>query len=181
LTRVVSAGHDPDAGPEAVRDILEIGRVVRPHGLRGEVVVELVSNVSSRLDPGAAVLSTAGPLVVVTARPHQRRWLVRFEDVDDLAAAEGLRGAVLSAPAAPDPSDPDALFVHQLIGAVVVDAAGVGWGPVTDVLDNPASDLLVLESGALVPLTFVEELADGVIRLSQDTPAGLLGGDVGRP
>ena len=57
-----------------------------------------------------------------------------------------------------DDDDDDALWVHELIGAEVVDADGVDRGRVEAVLDNPASDLLVLDSGALVPLPFVVRL-----------------------
>ena len=89
----------------------------------------------------------------------------------DHAGAEGLRGAVLSA----EPlDDPDALWVHQLVGSEVVDTDGGAHGAVVAVEANPASDLLVLESGALVPLRFVVESGPG--RVVVDPPAGLLDG-----
>lgn len=68
--------------------------------------------------------------------------------------------------------DPDALFVHDLIGAEVVEVSGRSHGHVASVEANPASDLLVLESGALVPLVFVVGRELG--RLVVDPPAGLL-------
>jgi len=156
--------------------MLEIGRVGRPHGLGGEVTVDLVSNVASRVDVGAEMRTAGGDLVVVTARPHRGRWLVRFEGIEDRTAAESLRGTVLLAAAQGDPSDPEALFVHELVGRTVVDASGRAHGTVTEVLANPASDLLVLDTGPLVPLTFVESLVAGVIRLGPEIPDGLLDG-----
>ena len=64
------------------------------------------------------------------------------------------------------------LRVHDLIGATVVDQHGTEHGPVTSVEVNPASDLLVLEGGGLVPLTFVVDHVDG--RITVDIPDGLL-------
>jgi 16S rRNA processing protein RimM len=68
--------------------------------------------------------------------------------------------------------DPEGLWVHQLVGAEVVDAGGSTVGRVTAVEANPASDLLVLDSGALIPLRFV--LAHQHGRLEVDLPPGLL-------
>jgi len=162
------------AGPDSEPVLLEVGRIGRPHGLRGEVTVDLLTNVASRLEAGAALRTATGELVVVAARPHQGRWLVHFEGFEDRTSAEGLRGTVLLAVSEGDPSDPEALFVHELVGSRVVDSAGDEHGTVVEVLANPASDLLVLDTGPLVPLTFVESMASGVIRLSSTTPDGLL-------
>jgi 16S rRNA processing protein RimM len=157
----------PD-GPDG-QPLLEIGQVVKPHGLRGEVVVRLVTDRLERLDPGNVLHSSAGDLAVQAARPHQGCHLVVFADVADREAAERLRGTVLLAPAL---EDPDVLWVHELIGADVVDLEGNGHGRVVAVEANPASDLLVLEGGGLVPLHFLVEASPG--RLVVDPPAGLL-------
>jgi 16S rRNA processing protein RimM len=116
--------------------------------------------------------SAAGPLTVCTARPHQQRWLVAFEGVDGVDAAERLRGTVLRA--APL-DEPGTLWVHELVGAVVVGTDGRRHGHVVAVHANPASDLLELDNGALVPLTFVVEHESGQIVV--DPPAGLLDSD----
>jgi 16S rRNA processing protein RimM len=68
--------------------------------------------------------------------------------------------------------DPDELWVHDLIGATVVDAAGAELGTVASVEENPAADLLVLGGGELIPLTFVVDVAPG--RVTVDLPEGLL-------
>ena len=84
-------------------------------------------------------------------------------------AADALRDTVLMA----EPiDDPDGLWVHRLIGAEVVDPAGTVVGIVGAVEANPASDLLVLDTGALIPLRFVVGQEPG--RLVVDLPAGLL-------
>ena len=156
--------------PGGERPRLEVGRVVKPHGLRGEVVVELFTNRTERLEPGTTLSSPAGPLEVVRSSPHHHRWIVAFAGVGDHAGAEELRGAVLSADAIDDPGE---LWVHELVGAEVVDASGTVHGTVVAVEANPASDLLVLDRGGLVPLRFVVSAAAGQVVV--DPPAGLLG------
>lgn len=150
--------------------LLEVGRVLKAHGLRGEVVVELSTNRPERLAPGSVLASPTGvPLEVVHASPHQGRWIVAFGGVGDRAGAERLRGTVLLAEPLDEPAE---LWVHELIGARVVDTAGRPLGSVLAVEANPASDLLVLEGGGLVPLRFVVDHAPG--RVTVDPPEGLL-------
>lgn len=147
---------------------LEVGSIGKAHGLRGEVFVRLTTDRSERVDPASVLYAGDEILVVRSSRPHQNGWLVAFEDVTDRNRAEELRGAVLFA----DPiDDPDALWVHDLIGAIIREVDGTDRGVVESVQANPASDLLVTNEGALVPLTFVLELTDGVVIV--DTPAGL--------
>ncbi len=150
--------------------LLEVGRVVKPHGIRGEVVVDLVSNrPERRLAEGSVLESDRGALEVVASRPHQGRWIVAFAGVADRNGAESLRGAVLSAEAL---DEDGALWVHELVGAQVVDTGGRELGAVEAVEANPASDLLVLSGDRLVPLVFVKIKAPG--RVVIDPPAGLL-------
>jgi 16S rRNA processing protein RimM len=67
--------------------------------------------------------------------------------------------------------DPDALWVHELIGAEVVEVSGRARGICVAVVANPAADLLELDSGALVPVVFVTGRDDGTIVI--DPPEGL--------
>ncbi len=146
--------------------------MVRPHGVRGEVVVDLVSNrPERRLAPGSVLSWSGGELEVVGARPHQGRWLVAFAGIGDRNAAERLRDTALSAPPLAD--EDDVLWVHQLVGAEVVDTSGRSHGTVEAVEANPASDLLVLPGERLVPLVFVvDRRPDGTVVV--DPPPGLL-------
>jgi len=148
---------------------LEVGRIGRAHGLRGELSVTLTSDRVERLAPGAVLRTDDRELVVKSSRPHQQRWLVRFEGVDDRTAAEQLQGATLSADALPTATDE--LWVHELIGATVQDRDGAPLGVVEAIEANPASDLLVLDGERLVPLTFVVAHEPGVVTV--DLPAGL--------
>lgn len=133
-------------------DRLLVGRITKSHGLRGELVVDLLSSEESRLAPGAVLGSARGALTVRSARPHQGKWLVTLDGVGTREAADALRGVELTG----EPiDDPDALWVHELVGVPVREAAGTERGTVVAVLPNPADDLLELEGGALVPITFV--------------------------
>lgn len=150
--------------------MLEVGRVVKPHGIAGDVLVELVTDRVERVAPGSVLATDGGPLEIEASRPHQHRWIVRFAGVAGRDGAERLRGVVLRA----EPiDDPGALWVHELIGATVRDVHGRVLGPVTAVEANPASDLLVLANGGLVPLRFVVEAVprDTVV---VDVPEGLV-------
>jgi 16S rRNA processing protein RimM len=152
--------------------------VARAHGVRGHVVVELTTDREERVAPGAVLIGPDGPLEVRSSRAVPgsgwgSRWIVRFAGVDGRTAAEALRGAVLRA--API-HDPEALWVHELVGAEVVDLGGAALGRVTDLQANPASDLLVLDTGLLVPLRFLvrTEPAEGrAERVVVDAPPGL--------
>jgi 16S rRNA processing protein RimM len=147
-----------------------VGRVIRPHGLHGDVVVDLLSNRAERARPGARFVTAAGELVVTAARPFQHRWLMHFEGVADRAGADALRDRVLRAAPLEDDA---ALWVHELVGADVVRSdTGEQVGQVVAVVANPASDLLELADGRLVPVRFISERRPGVVVV--DVPAGLL-------
>jgi 16S rRNA processing protein RimM len=137
-------------------------------------VVELSTNRVERVAPGSSLHSPNGVLHVVTASALPRstsrpRWLVTFEGVTNRDQAELLRGVPLQALPL---HDSKAWWVHELIGATVVDRSGAVLGIVEAVEANPASDLLVLDNGGLIPLTFVVERQPG--RLTAELPPGLL-------
>jgi 16S rRNA processing protein RimM len=160
----------PSAGPTSgAGAFLEIGRIEKPHGVRGDVIVRLTTNRVERLAPGTVLHTSRGTLEVVASKPHHDRYLVTFSGIVGREGADELRGFPLWALPL---DDPDELWVHDLIGAEVVDAGGVRRGRVVEVLANPASDLLELDTGALVPVRFVT----GVVpreRVDVDVPDGL--------
>lgn len=148
-----------------------MGKVAKPHGLTGEVVVQWLSDRVERLEPGGSLRVGDAWLRIESSRPHQGRYLVRFEGVASREAADELRGEVLQAEAMPE-DDPEVLWVHEVIGSVLQDASGVVLGTVNAVQANPASDLLVLDNGGLVPSRFVIAREPGLI--TADIPVGLL-------
>jgi 16S rRNA processing protein RimM len=153
---------------------LEVGRIGHAHGLRGEVSITFVSNRPERAAPGAVLRAGDRLLVIASSRQHQGKWLVKFDGVDDRTSAEALRGTLLTAEplTAAAPLADGEFWVHELIGSAVVDTAGNALGRVVGVEANPAHDLLVLDTDALVPMVFVVERVDDVVVV--DPPAGLL-------
>lgn len=163
------ARSDSDSSPQSSPALLEVGHIRRPHGLRGEVFVQLISDDDARLAPGAEVFAGNETLVVETSRVAANgRRVVKFAQIVDRTAAEtytnmALHGAPID--------DPEALWVHELIGGRVVEVDGTHRGICIGVLANPAADILELDSGHLVPSNFVISNSDGVVTV--DTPDGL--------
>ncbi|MEV1287312.1 ribosome maturation factor RimM [Micromonospora sp. NPDC049679] len=182
--------------------LLFVGRIGRPHGLRGELTVEVrTDEPEERFAVGSVLItdSTAVPaaepggdethrvrvperLTIESVRWHQGRPLVLFEGVYDRDVAEAMRGVLLavdSAEVAP-PSDPDEFNDHQLVGLAAVSPAGEPLGEVTRIEHAPSSDLLVLRRPdgrtALVPFvkSIVPEVDLAAGRVVVDAPEGLL-------
>jgi 16S rRNA processing protein RimM len=124
-----------------------------------------------RTTPGAVLHAGDRTLVVASARPHQGRWLVRFEGITDRDGAEELRGATLVGEALDDPGE-GRIWVHELVGEEARDTRGKALGRVTAVEANPAHDLLVLDDGTIVPIVFVVDREPGAVIV--DPPDGLL-------
>jgi 16S rRNA processing protein RimM len=150
---------------------LEVGRIGKAHGLRGDVVIEAISNRDERFAPGSLLYLSGDARAIASSRKHQGRWLVRFEGVDDRNAAEALRGTLLTGDVL-DALPENEVWVHELIGASVHDRAGTDLGSVVAVEANPAHDILVTADGVLIPVVFVVEQTDG--RVVVDLPDGLL-------
>lgn len=147
---------------------LEVGRIDKPHGLRGEVIVSLSTNRDERVAPGTLLWAGDRQLEIVTSRPHQNRWIVQFLGFDRREDAEAVHGQQLTA----EPlDDPDAIWVHQMLGAEVVLTDGTVVGIIREVMANPANDILVLDNDHLVPVDFVTGRDEG--RIVIDPPPGL--------
>jgi 16S rRNA processing protein RimM len=143
-----------------------VGRIGKPHGIRGEVTVEVRTDEPERRFADGATLSVAPPggsafavstLTVESTRWHQSTLLVAFAEIADRNAAEAARGVVLSVevPVDETPDDPDEFYDHQLVGLSAVDTGGAELGEVTGLVHGGAQDLLVVATPdgreALVP------------------------------
>jgi 16S rRNA processing protein RimM len=167
-----------------------VGRIGRPHGIRGEVVIGVRTDEPDlRFAPGAAV--EAGPddssagerLTVASARWHSGHLLVAFAGITDRTAAAELTGSWLSVDSSqlPETGDPDEFRDYELIGLSVRTCAGDPVGVVTDVL-HYGQDLLVVrrqdEPGGEALIPFVKaivpevDIRAGVVVI--DPPPGLL-------
>jgi 16S rRNA processing protein RimM len=154
--------------PPSRPTLLEVGRIGRAHGLRGEVVVSLTTDRLERVAPGAVLVTDAGEVEVRASRPHRGRWIVAFAGHESRDDADRLRGLTLRAEALDDPTE---LWVHDLVGAEVAIVGGEAVGRCVGVVANPAADLLELDSGALVPVVFVVDHTPD--RVTIDPPEGL--------
>ncbi len=155
-------------------DQLEVGRITKHHGLRGDVLVKFTTDrLEERTEVGSELsLSDGRTLVIKRASLHNDRWIVHFKGFDSKEAADSLRGHLLFAA----PIDVEGeIFVHQLIGCRLKTVDGTDHGEITSVLDNPASDLLELSDGRLVPMAFY--VAHDAVSVTVDVPAGLLDDD----
>ena len=161
-------------------DRLLAGVVGKPHGLRGEVYVEPISDDPRRFEPGSALArGDGGVLVVEDARVHRNRLLVKFEGIDDRDAAETLRGPLYVSGDDLRPLAEGELWTFELTGCEVVTAAGERVGEVARVVPGAAHDLLEVTTrggDALVPM--VKEIVVAIDldgrRVTVDPPAGLI-------
>ncbi len=164
-------------------DMVTVGEVLRAHGLRGEVVVELATDNPARFAAGsrlhASVEGRPRRLEVASSRNHHGRVLVRFVELPDRTGAETLRGATLSVPVSEVPPAEDGACYHfELVGCRVVDRRLGDLGLVTEVVEDGGGVLLAVASGPsgerrslLVP--FVRALLPEI-----DVPEGLIRSDL---
>ncbi|HET9422906.1 MAG TPA: ribosome maturation factor RimM [Nocardioides sp.] len=151
-----------------------VGRIGKPHGIRGEVTVEVRTDEPERRFADGAALSAAPPggsafavstLTVEATRWHQSTLLVSFAELTDRSSAEAARGVVLSVevPADETPDDPEEFYDHQLVGLAAFDVGGALLGEVSGLVHG-AQDLLTIRTpdgrDALVP--FVKALVPEV-------------------
>lgn len=168
-----ASGEDPATGDPAADgtavpsgSLTTVGRVVKPHGIRGEVVVERLSDIPGRLAPGTTVRLGEVDRTITGSRPHKGRLLVALEGVADRTAAEELRGLEVRA----EPIDEEATetyLAHELIGLEVRRATGERLGSVVELHLLPAAagyELLEVEreDGSTFLLPGVDELVEAV-------------------
>ncbi|MFI0450530.1 ribosome maturation factor RimM [Actinomadura sp. 6N118] len=168
-----------------MKDQLVVGRIGRPHGIRGEITIDVrTDEPDARFAPGAEIATDpaeAGPLTVERVRWHSGRLLVAFAGVADRTAAEELRGTwlVVAPDDIIDTGDPDDFHDSELVGLSAVTVAGEEVGTVAEVRHFGQDLLVISRSGggeALVPFVaaLVPEVDVAAGRLVIDPPAGLL-------
>jgi 16S rRNA processing protein RimM len=158
--------------PDARRDLVTVGLIATAHGIRGELVVDALTDDPARLAAGATVLLEAPrvPAVerrILGARPHGQRLLVLLEGVPDRTAAEALRGGRLCVREEDLPELPSgSVWIHEMAGMAVLAESGEELGVVDKVLETGGDRLVLVVRGprgeALVP--FVEPIVRAVDR-----------------
>ena len=111
-----------------------MGRVLRPHGVRGEVVVQVLSDVPGRFKAGSRILGVregappSDPDVVQRAAAHKSGAVVRFEGFEDRDQAEELRGLDLEVPRAEVPAAPPGTYYqYELLGCLCRNERARSW------------------------------------------------------
>ena len=172
--------------------LVVVGRIGRPHGVKGAATIEVrTDEPDKRFAVGARLLTDSGlDLTVASATWHSGRLLVTFEGYEDRTAVEQLRNALVSVdrPADERPEDPEEFYDSDLEGCEVVvadgtagGAAGAGViGVVREVSHLPGQDLLVVatpdEREVLIPFVsaFVPQIDVSAKRIVITPPEGLL-------
>lgn len=150
--------------------LLEVARIGKPHGLKGEVAVHLITNILERIEPGSVLyLQDKSEMVIKSSKQHKHHYLALFEGITSRTSVEAIVGEKLFGQPI---EDEETMWVHELIGKDVVDGSGRGIGSVVAIETNPASDLLVLEEGVVIPLIFMVGQVEQIIHV--DIPPGLL-------
>lgn len=165
---------------------LTVARIGRAHGLKGEVSVEVRTDIpQERLAPGATYHTepaSAGPLTIAAARTQAGRWYVRFLEITSREQAEGVRDVELVIDGEESDED-DAWYVHELVGLTAIRPDGEVIGTVTDLLNMPAQDLLEIKQAdghrAMIPFVdeFVPQVDIEAATITLTPPYGLLSGE----
>lgn len=140
-----------------------VGVVLRPHGVRGELVIELrTDEPERRFAPGGELqASPVGNFTVRGTRQVSGRFVLSLIEVNDRDAAEKLRGKVLTCQVDNEemPVAKEEYYDRQLIGLRVFAADGSERGVVRHIIHGPAQDLLEVEvAGELRLVPFVAAL-----------------------
>ncbi|GLZ41489.1 ribosome maturation factor RimM [Actinokineospora sp. NBRC 105648] len=169
-------------------NLVVVGRIAKAHGITGELAVDVrTDSPERRFALGATVLArlrdkTERTLTVAAAREHSGRLLLRFGEVPDRTAAEGLRGALLLGDTAdlPPIDDPDEFYDHELEGLAAELGDGTRVGTVREVSHGAAGEMLVIDraDGGELLVPFVQALVPVVDvpggRVVLDPPEGLI-------
>ena len=136
---------------------LRIGRVLKAHGVKGALRVELLTDFPDRFAPGREVVVGGRPLRVARSEELDRSMLVTFEGISDRSAAEPLAGSYVTVPLAEARALPADHYYHfQLVGLTVFDTRQARQlGRVAEVLTYPANDVLRVTGGdreVLIPM-----------------------------
>ncbi len=172
------------AGREDLPETVTVGRVLRPQGVRGEVVVEVLSDVADRFAKGSRLMGVrdgqpSQPLEVAASRAHKSGAVVRFAGCEDRDRAEELRGLWLEVPRSQVPAaEAGTYYQYELLGCLCR-VSGEELGRVAEVVEDGGGLLLIVEGeGRRIPVPFVREFLREVdvagARIELALPPGLV-------
>lgn len=164
-------------------EVYKIGRLGKPHGVKGEVQMQFADDVFDRVEADYLVLRLDGILVPFFLEEYRFKSdetaLVKFSDVDTQERAAELTGADVFFPRALAEEDTDNTSLAELIGYQVVQLEERGereLGVIASIDDSTANVLIELEDGTLIPIhpDWVEGIDKKEKRLYMNIPDGLI-------
>jgi 16S rRNA processing protein RimM len=154
--------QDQNTGSSAPGEpvFLAVGRLRRPHGIRGEIIMDVVTDFPDRLRKGMTVYvgEAHEPLRFSAMRPYDRDMLVKFDGMETPEAVGRLRNAYIFIKAEDLPELPEGEYYHhQLLGLTALDEAGAVLGTLSDILETGANDVYTIKTSdgkeMLIPAT----------------------------
>ena len=144
-------------------NFLVVGRIVRPHGIRGGLVVEQFSKLIQSVRPGMEIFlgQTTTPSIVSSIRLHRGRYLLAIEGCDDRNTAEQWRDREIRLESGEVESLQEGEYYHwQLLGLSVCCEDGEVLGEIAEILETGANDVFIVrnENGEEVLLPAIESV-----------------------
>lgn len=185
------ANQQPEAGqqPASLPVFLVLGRIMRPHGVRGELRLQVLTDYPERIsaletvyigrDPYDAGSATG--FSVLGARRHREQILIRLEGIDSRDDAEAHRGQLLMV-ALDDavPLEEGEYYAFQIIGSAVITTEGDNLGSIREIIETGANDVFVVQGG-LYGEVLIPDIPEVVLEVNLQTrqvtialPPGLL-------
>jgi 16S rRNA processing protein RimM len=128
-------------------EFLTVGRILRPHGVRGGVLVEAKSELIHDLSPGMDVLigESRDAVLLKSIRQHRGQFILYFEDVSDRDSVESLRGTELAISLQDSSPLPEGSYFHwQIVGMDVESDNGEFLGKIVKILETGANDVYII-------------------------------------
>ncbi|NLG97926.1 MAG: 16S rRNA processing protein RimM [Chloroflexi bacterium] len=161
--------QDPSTGSPSPGepDFIAVGRLRRPHGVGGEVLMDILTQFPERLHPGKVVYlsDTREPLQIQSVRRRHKELLLRFAGIATPEEAGRLRNKIIYVKTSELPDLPEGEYYHhQLMGLKVVDETGQMLGTLESILETKANDVYVVigVDGKELLLPAVEEVVQDV-------------------
>lgn len=166
--------NNPGSPTAGEPDFLVIGKLVKPHGISGEIVMEIYTDFPERIQPGEVFYIGGGylPHKLVNRRPHARGLIVKFEGYHDRDKVGELRNKIVYVRTADRPPlEQGEYYHHQLIGMQVMDETGNLLGRVERILSTGANDVYVVDEpgGGEILIPAIDSIMVGI-----DLEAGIL-------
>ncbi len=132
-------------------EYLAIGRIKKPHGTKGEVKVDVLTDYPDKIKPGLEVYvvlpEEQKSLHITAVRSTKEELLIKFEEISDRNQAESLKGEFLQIPLESAEQLPkDTFWQHDIIGLSVFDISGNFLGKVESILRTGSNDVYEIES-----------------------------------